>query len=173
MSKDKDMMRDTGGTFHVKNLVKPPRSDRKKPKNDKSDPDFKDTRRDPDLKKGCRMASEELMRMARVISAFDKGMVKMHYSIDGEGVLTMKFDWSGAGSLLDDSRDALLAFEYASNIVEDVGAQIKEVRPGRMRDTLERQTYRPLDDGNGLEVDFDTGLGKIEGILKQRGFARK
>lgn len=57
MAKDTDMMRDTGGSYNHKDLEKPSRSDRKTHNDDhlKRDPDFDDTKKDPDLKKGCRI----------------------------------------------------------------------------------------------------------------------
>ena len=50
MTKDVDMMRDTGGTYRHKDLQKPSRSDRKNHGLSEKDPDSKDTRRDPDLR---------------------------------------------------------------------------------------------------------------------------
>lgn len=50
MVKDIDMMRDTGGTYKHKDLMKPSRSDKKTRELSEKDPDAKDTKRDPDLK---------------------------------------------------------------------------------------------------------------------------
>jgi hypothetical protein len=50
MVKDIDMMRDTGGTYKHKDLMKPSRSDKKVHELSEKDPDAKDTKRDPDLK---------------------------------------------------------------------------------------------------------------------------
>lgn len=50
MTKDVDIMRDTGGTYKHKDLQKPSRSDRKNHGLSEKDPDSKDTRRDPDMK---------------------------------------------------------------------------------------------------------------------------
>ena len=50
MTKDVDIMRDTGGTYKHKDLQKPSRSDRKNNGLSEKDPDSKDTRRDPDMK---------------------------------------------------------------------------------------------------------------------------
>lgn len=61
--KDKDMMRDTGGRYRHKELEKPSRSDRKKPKIDRNDPDFKDTKGDVDLKR--EKIARELLALAK------------------------------------------------------------------------------------------------------------
>ncbi len=70
MNKDTDLMRDTGGSFRHKELQKPSRKDRKKPKMDESDPDFNDTKRDPDLKTSSVKVARELVRLARELVAF-------------------------------------------------------------------------------------------------------
>lgn len=52
MRKDKDIMQDTGGAYQHKDLTKPPRDDRRTHNDDylNRDPDFSDTKKDPDLK---------------------------------------------------------------------------------------------------------------------------
>jgi len=80
MNKDVDMMRDTGGQFRHKELKKPSRIDRKKPRVDKSDPDFADTSRDPDLRKANARVARELVRLARELvayNAYDRRLCEM------------------------------------------------------------------------------------------------
>lgn len=65
MPKDTDLMRDTGGKYKGKPGKKPSRTDRRTRPELGRDPDFKDTKRDPDLKKACRFVGIELMKIAR------------------------------------------------------------------------------------------------------------
>ena len=65
--KDKDTMRDTGGRYRHKDLKKPSRLDRKKPSVDRNDPDFKDTKRDEDLKR--ERIARELLAMVKELLA--------------------------------------------------------------------------------------------------------
>jgi hypothetical protein len=79
MNKDKDTMRDTGGVYRHHDPKKPPRRDRRRPKVDPRDPDFKDTRGDrdvhgdPDLRSGSARidVARRLLRIARELVAFD------------------------------------------------------------------------------------------------------
>ena len=140
------------------------RDDRRKPHGlDKSDPDSKDTKRDPDLKTASRkMVARELVRIARVLVAYANLTKKCELKDDE---LTLTYDGSVGFS------DMLQFYDNAATISENVTNDLKKVGVERIPDRF-NDAFVLTEDTMSLKysVPEGTDMKKLAEVLKKDGF---
>lgn len=140
------------------------RDDRKKPKGlDRSDPDSKDTKRDPDLKNASsRMVARELLKIARVLVAYANLTKKCELKGDE---LTLTYDGSVGFS------DVLQFYDNATTMSENVTNDLKKIGVKRIPDHF-NNAFVLTDDAMSLKysVPDGTDVKKLVEVLKKDGF---
>ena len=150
------------------------RDDRKKPVGiDSKDPDLNDTKRDPDLKSGgiqmngCRrlMTARMLVRMARVLMAYDKATKK--YKMNGNDEVAVDVIWNDGSHFC----DVLKGYEMAANIVDMLDKRLGECGVKRVPDRGDGK-FNVTDDMLTVHYDVSNASGDWEKALKDEGFRK-
>ena len=121
------------------------REDRKKPKGlPKSDPDAKDVKKDPDLKKGGlrserMLVAKKLVRMAKLMIAAEMNFKKT-YSVK-DGTLTVFLSWKDSENDFDFD-DLMLG---GSEEMSDIDDELRKIGVKRKPDNLQEKSWEPTE----------------------------